>query len=236
MAGVPTGPEGLQNLKSYTVQMGSSIPAPIQKKLEQLDSNRDGVITAADLSTALDQWAADRRDARLFKWIAIACAVLFVLLVAALTGMTYGMVSLIRNTNVENRKFLVDKVSGEPIVTGGTMLDVSSVKYNSTSSASRRRLLADDGNVGLTYGTLLVDVSGLRLLDFPLVLSAHPLPTIGSDTRDTSASPPSTGAQECRGGRVQLALRWPRYPQPPRDHQRHHDYHYPGSPRDLWLR
>jgi hypothetical protein len=131
----------------------------------------------------------DRRNAQIFKWIAISCAVLFVMLVAALTGMTwvdvpglaavctnatgspqsmgqaqpqttlaspralrsYGMVSLVQQTTINNGRFLTVKGSnGQPAVTGGAMLDVTGINHNDSAANQRRRLL-DDGSDRLEF-------------------------------------------------------------------------------------
>ena len=89
--------------------------------------------------------------ARRLKWIAIGVAVLLALLVAALVGMAYGLLSLIQTTKIEQGQFLVNKDSGKPVVTGGALLDVSGVTYGVTGA----------GATASTTGTYLVDVGGV---------------------------------------------------------------------------
>jgi hypothetical protein len=80
--------------------------------------------------------------AKIFKWLAIGAVIMMVCMIAALTGMTYGIVRLLKDTRVTENNFIVVKSSGggsggqdSAALVGSAALNISSATVN----------LADEG-------------------------------------------------------------------------------------------
>jgi hypothetical protein len=78
---------------------------------------------------------------KLYKWLAIGAIFMMVFMIAALTGMTYGIVRLLKDTRVAENNFIVVKSSGSAgqqdsaALMGSAAMNLSSATVN----------LADEG-------------------------------------------------------------------------------------------
>jgi len=79
--------------------------------------NGDGQIEIDEVCAAIDQVIEAERHERVFKWLAILAAIVAVLAVAASAGLTYAVVALTKDVQVDNNNLLVSKSSGEALQT-----------------------------------------------------------------------------------------------------------------------
>ncbi|KXZ54182.1 hypothetical protein GPECTOR_5g278 [Gonium pectorale] len=148
------------------------------ERLEKLDANNDGVVDAAEVMAVMDEMARDQALLKLYRYITIGLFVVVIVLIGALTGITYGIVKLNQETKAggctlhvtnfnSNYQMMVTR-DNLPAITGGAMLDVSSLTVlpasqrtnltelassNTTAAGGRRRLqeAAIDSLDRLTY-------------------------------------------------------------------------------------
>lgn len=110
--------------------------------LKEIDRNGDGDIDEMELVDALDKFLNRERRMRHLKWVILGLVVFSLFLVAAMTGVTYAVVVLSRDTSVSSGA-LTSKASGTTLRTaqGYLSIDASTPADSSQASAGRRRLL-----------------------------------------------------------------------------------------------
>jgi hypothetical protein len=162
--------------------------ASVRRKLDQMDANGDGVIDEAELAHMIQELVQEQKMSKLFKWLVVGAAVLFVLLVAALTGVTYGMVSLLQTTKIADGRFIAVKGGtgdSQVALTGGATINLA----NTTKNAADADILVAAVN---RRRRLLGDTTPL-----PAGNSSEPIPGVNPDLYYMSSLPLSVIAEAC---------------------------------------
>ncbi|KXZ50771.1 hypothetical protein GPECTOR_15g456 [Gonium pectorale] len=148
----------------------------LARRLEAVDKNKDGVIEAEEIGAVVEDLVREEHFKKIYRFVAIAMMVVVVILIGALTGITFAIVQMAKDTKVTNLSsgnFQVMTTKDDKLaLTGGATLDVHgkltflppAQRPNFTEAAlgggRRRRLnVVDDKLVELKdyleyYGTL----------------------------------------------------------------------------------
>ncbi|KXZ43132.1 hypothetical protein GPECTOR_101g33 [Gonium pectorale] len=117
----------------------------INKILQELDQNGDGVINAAELVNMLDGVVKARRERRYMFFIIVALCVFCLLTVGAVVGLTYAVVDALKDTQVTGDTMYVKGSTVEVVRTGSAEFTVvdgvfvnrqAQALANATSSSS----------------------------------------------------------------------------------------------------
>lgn len=144
---VVTGPRLLSLARGVAGKRTSSF----QAKLANLDHNGDGVIDEYDLVNAVDALVEQQKASLFFKRLAIAAIILFALLVAALTGITYALLKFIQTTQIDNGNFITVKGSNQPALMGGAVLALQSISFNPADASIINQTAFNGSAVALSH-------------------------------------------------------------------------------------
>ena len=131
----PSGPDKSGFISVDRAQLLSA-RSEVCRKLAELDSDADGFIRAQDLVAAVESMAEQKRNAHLWKGLFIGAAVLFVLLVAALTGITFGIVKLASVVSAADGGFISVKGDNQAALVGVPCLKLSTAFGNTSAAAA----------------------------------------------------------------------------------------------------
>jgi len=119
----------------------------LAKRIQEADADGNGVLTVADVFEVLRNEQRVDSERRLLWRIVIALAVVVVVLVGTLTGMTYGIVNLSKDSEVSPSGALVSMSTGEPLYISPGALSLGNVVHNSTASAAYANASAATGQL-----------------------------------------------------------------------------------------
>ncbi|KXZ42801.1 hypothetical protein GPECTOR_117g366 [Gonium pectorale] len=146
----------------------------LSRKLKSIDTNNDGVLDVHEVAAVVDEMLKEQQMGRIFKYMTIGLFIVVVVLIGALSGITWGIVQLSKDTKVTdnqgNYQFLVTK-EDKPAITGGAVLDLTtsmavlpagantsnmSIPLTSAGGSRRRLISLGDFNKDLLspYGTV----------------------------------------------------------------------------------
>jgi hypothetical protein len=114
---------------SITVRVllaSKSLSPTVRARITAADRDGDGVLSVDEVLAVLRSESALVLERRVLRRVAIVLAVGFVLAIAAIGGLTYGVVAASKDTESSGGA-LVDKASGAPLATGAATgrLDLS---------------------------------------------------------------------------------------------------------------
>lgn len=127
---IVTGPRLLSLARGVAGKRTSSF----HTRLAKLDHDGDGVIDEYDLVKAVDELVEQQKMTLFFKRLAIGAIIMFALLVAALTGITYALLRLIQTTQIDNGNFVTVKGSSQPALSGSAVLTLRNVTFNAADA------------------------------------------------------------------------------------------------------
>ncbi|KXZ52031.1 hypothetical protein GPECTOR_10g1054 [Gonium pectorale] len=67
-------------------------------KLGKFDTNQDGVIDAAEVAAVVDELVKEQALQRVYKFVAIGLFIVVIVLIGALTGITWAIVEMSKET------------------------------------------------------------------------------------------------------------------------------------------
>ncbi|KXZ45492.1 hypothetical protein GPECTOR_54g233 [Gonium pectorale] len=161
--------------------MAGQRSSTLHRKLEKVDQNKDGVIEVSEIAAVVDEMLKEQQIGKIYKFMTIGLFIVVAVLIGALTGITWAIVQISKDTKVANSysnnnyQFVTTK-NDKAAVTGSVLLGVvGSLRHvsenvtanftNSFNMGSRRRhrmlVSIDDypADMLILYGTL----------DFPTV-------------------------------------------------------------------
>jgi hypothetical protein len=103
----------------------TALSPAMREAIKRADGDGNGVITADELIQVIQEEQNAVSSQRLLKKIVIALAVLLVLAVASIAGLTYGIVYLTTKTSVGGENVIVSKANGSPMGSAGIMTSVA---------------------------------------------------------------------------------------------------------------
>ncbi|GLC58799.1 hypothetical protein PLESTB_001402300 [Pleodorina starrii] len=122
----------------------------VARQLARADTNNDGHIDAAELASLVDELLKQRSIKRIYRFVAIGLLVAVLAMVGALSGTTYAIVQLSKETKVTtfgNSSFQFQTTtSGQPAAAGGAALDLSGMTFHPDDSRSISLAGAVTGN------------------------------------------------------------------------------------------
>ncbi|KXZ51613.1 hypothetical protein GPECTOR_12g577 [Gonium pectorale] len=164
--------------------MAGPANSALHRKLEKVDTNKDGVIELSEIAAVVDEMIKEQQIGKIYKFMTIGLFIVVAVLIGALTGITWAIVQISKDTKVatsnsnNNYQFVMTKddkaaVSGSVLLGVGSSLRPASKgggaaanfsnSFNMGGSRRRHRMLVsiDDypADMLLLYGTL----------DFPTV-------------------------------------------------------------------
>jgi hypothetical protein len=151
-----------------SLEAASSLNPRLKESIKRVDKNNDGFISADELVQIIQAEQDAVQSTRLLKKIIAALAVLLILNIAATAGLTYGIVYLATDTNVNDDNMLVSKSSGETV--GSSTLAYSgelASMYNITDPlelAGIQHLILPEGDSYRIFSVTGMDLTpGVRL-------------------------------------------------------------------------
>lgn len=151
-----------------SLEAAASLNPRLKESIKKVDKNNDGFISADELVQIIQAEQDAVQSTRLLKKIIAALAVLLILNIAATAGLTYGIVYLATDTNVNDDNMLVSKSSGYPV--GSSTVAYSgelASLYNTTDPlelASIEHLILPEGDSYRIFSVTGMDLTpGVRL-------------------------------------------------------------------------
>jgi len=102
------------------LEEAAEVNPKLLQRLRTADLDKDGQISAQELVHIIQDEQKAKADRKLLIWVIAALAVLLVLNIAATAGLTYGIVYLSKDTNVQNN-VLVAKGGNGTVATGNAI-------------------------------------------------------------------------------------------------------------------
>ena len=137
----------------------SGVTPSFSKRIQEADTDGNAVLSVGEVYEMFRKEHQLESENRLFRRIIVALAVVLVLLVASLTGMTYGIVYLAKDTKVSASNALVSTSTGQTLRTAPGALSLGDLLYNTTVASTYANASVDIVNRILqTAGTSAVAV------------------------------------------------------------------------------
>ena len=92
------------------------LTSTLRERLQAADANGDGIISASEMMDVMQREITATRDRKMMVRVLAALSVACVLIIAAVVGLTYGVVQMSKDTSVENN-VLVGKDGLQPLST-----------------------------------------------------------------------------------------------------------------------
>ena len=141
----------------------ASLTPTLKARFSAADVNGDGILSADELINVFESEIKARRDRMLFQRLLIALGAACILIVAAVVGLTYGVVSMSKDTTVDGALF-VNKESNVPLATSNLQYHASLPELYKEESAIMLQSLeqvvvpfGDDGTMAV------LRVAGIKL-------------------------------------------------------------------------
>ncbi|KAG2446347.1 hypothetical protein HXX76_000934 [Chlamydomonas incerta] len=99
-------------------------PSDTDKVLNEFDTNKDSRLDAHELAALVSKMVQEREDKRRLLWGLIAVLVVLVVLIGALTGMTWAVVAAFKDTDVQNGIMYVKGSTTEVVQTASSEMTI----------------------------------------------------------------------------------------------------------------
>ncbi|KAG2429565.1 hypothetical protein HXX76_010800 [Chlamydomonas incerta] len=126
-----------------------SAPSAADKVLSEFDANKDDRLDANELALLVSKMVQEREDKRLLLWGLIAVLVVLVVLIGALTGMTWAVVAAFKDTDVKGGVMYVKGSASEVVQTASsemTIVDGALINRQALSAAAMTAAAAATAN------------------------------------------------------------------------------------------
>ncbi|KXZ43667.1 hypothetical protein GPECTOR_83g279 [Gonium pectorale] len=147
------------------------------KRFQKFDLNKDGVLDLGEIMQVAEEMMHEKQMRKLFMWMTLGLVVAVAVLIGSLTGSTYAIVQLAKDTKVSANTTsyaFVSTKDGRPTLSSNAVLDISGVRFqpeNTTAIGSgRRSLLIQDTSYDY-YGHVPIDTveQGCTLVEHGLI-------------------------------------------------------------------
>ncbi|KXZ55985.1 hypothetical protein GPECTOR_2g1537 [Gonium pectorale] len=107
------------------IELGAA-SARWSNKLSRLDANKDGIVDIHEVATLIDEVVREQKLREVFMFVSIGLFAVVAILIGALTGITYGIVQMAKDTKVTTstnwQYSVVTTKEDKPAIMGGAVV------------------------------------------------------------------------------------------------------------------
>ncbi|GFR41921.1 hypothetical protein Agub_g2713 [Astrephomene gubernaculifera] len=140
------------NLKDALAGRTAAARTKLEKILNEFDKDKDGQLSAAELGQVIERLAAERSNKKVLMGVIIGFVVFSIMLIGALSGMTWGVVAALKEEEIRGGKMydiedptqVVQTANSDMSVVGGVL--VNRQAFEATTSPDNSTALPGTGN------------------------------------------------------------------------------------------